>query len=139
MSDYKYDWKKGDKLEVIDAIGDLENGEIHIADETIATNNDDYRSPTISPNGTRCELYARRFRKTNKKGKPYKQKPIVKHIVIQDDCNNQIGIYDSYKEAVSQLPDSDKCHTVYELVPVAKVQNAPKVTRLKLVSPKKKK
>lgn len=71
-------------------------------------------------------------------GKPTKQKPIVKHVVIQESCTNTIGFYDSYKEATSKIPDKNEIYNVYELVHVAKVENAPKVTRIKPVKKKKK-
>ncbi len=69
-------------------------------------------------------------------GRPKKQKPIVKHMVIQESCNNHICTCDSYKEAISKRPDGDEVYNVYELVHVAKVENAPKVTRIRKVNVK---
>ncbi len=70
--------------------------------------------------------------------KSSKPKPIIKHLVIQESCNNTLGTYDSYKEATSKVPDKGEVYDVYELVHVAKVENAPKVTRIKPVKTKKK-
>lgn len=55
-------------------------------------------------------------------GKTEKVKPITRHIVLKDSCSNNMGMFNSYEEALSVKPsNTDGQFTIYKLVPVATV------------------
>ncbi|HDZ27925.1 hypothetical protein LCGC14_0862640 [marine sediment metagenome] len=67
------------------------------------------------------------------RGKPIKEKPVDKHIVVEDSCNNSQGIYDSYDDAVDQAKSLSEKMVIYRMVRVATVQSERKVMRVRQV------
>ncbi len=68
-----------------------------------------------------------------KAGKRIKEKPVDKHIVVEDSCNNSQGIYDSYDDAVDQAKSLSEKMVIYRMVRVATVQSERKVMRVRQV------
>ncbi len=73
------------------------------------------------------------------RGKPIKEKPVDKHIVVEDSCNNSQGIYNSYDDAVDHAKSLSGKMTVYRMAMVAIVQSERKVMRVRPVKIDKKK
>ncbi|KKL45803.1 hypothetical protein LCGC14_2351960 [marine sediment metagenome] len=68
----------------------------------------------------------------SKEGKKVKAKPIDKHLVMEDSCNNSQGVYDSYEDAVSRAKGLSGKLTIYRLVEVARVESQRKVVRVRM-------
>jgi len=66
-----------------------------------------------------------------KKGKVVKPIPVDRHIVMEDDCNNSHGVYNSYENAVDRAKDLSGKMTIYRMVEVATVQSERKVVRVR--------
>ena len=129
----RYEWNKGDKLQIIrgDNISGFDEGDIVIAGNSICTNDEHNMNASVmvedKPDG---DWLVNRFKKVTK-GRPKKAKPIDRHIVIQDDCDNSIKRTENYEDAIKEVPGKGETYTIYKMVPVAKVENAVKVTKIK--------
>lgn len=77
--------------------------------------------------------------KISKSGRKVKAVKVDKHLVLQDDCNNVVKVAYSYDEVITQKPSGNETLTIYKLVPVAKIENTTKVTKIIESKPKKKK
>ncbi len=71
------------------------------------------------------------------RGKPVKEKPIDRHIVMEDSCNNSQGVFNSYEDAVNKAKELSGKMTIYRLFEVAKVESQRKVTKVKPETKKK--
>jgi hypothetical protein len=63
-------------------------------------------------------------------GKKVKVKPTELHLVLQNGCNNFVTVSSSYEDAIQIKPSGTNTNTVYKLIPVAKIENATKVTKI---------
>jgi hypothetical protein len=119
----RYDWKKGDKLLVVDATDGtpLFDGEIVIAGNDIYTNDPNHAIvEVILSNGTSREgFYPYRFKKIGES--KIKEKQIDLHLVLVDSCKNFVGIKNNYKEAEELAKSKSDAVTIYKMVEVAKV------------------
>ena len=70
-------------------------------------------------------------------GKVPKLKPVDKHIVMEDNCNNSQGVFNSYEDAVTHAKELSGKMTIYRLFEVAKVESQRKVTKVKPETKKK--
>lgn len=66
------------------------------------------------------------------KGRKAKVVPVVKHVVIEDSCNNQHGTFNSYKEAEEKARSLSGNMTIYRLVEVSKITSTRKVTKVRV-------
>lgn len=96
---------------------------IYDKEQSVDVKTDDEKVSNHDP--INLDLISRR-EDTNKK-----IKPIVKHIVLQDSCSNVVAQTDNYEDAIRQQPSRGETFTVYRLVPVAKLENTTKVTKIK--------
>lgn len=64
-----------------------------------------------------------------KNGKVLKPVPIDRHVVIEDSCLNNHGVYDSYDRAVEKAKEINEDTTVYKMVEVATVTNEKRVKK----------
>jgi len=134
---YEYEWKKGDKLRVIDSGNKsvIHNGEIVTAINDVFTN-DGYMSGAkiTNMNGEQSYgFFANRFRKVSSSAKT-KVIPEELYVILIDSCKNYVSLKRNYKDAVERAKTESSAVTVYKLVEVAKVST----TRvIKKVSPKR--
>ena len=63
-------------------------------------------------------------------GKSIKVKPIELHIVLQDNCKNNLGIYNSYEGAINSNQSNKENISVYRLVKIAEVSNVRQVKKI---------
>jgi hypothetical protein len=62
-----------------------------------------------------------------------KKVKINKHVVIKDTCNNFIGLYNSYEDAIKVSPSSKgETYSVYKLIKVATTEITTKVIKEKI-------
>lgn len=62
-------------------------------------------------------------------GKNVKSVPIVKHLVIEDSCQNYHGIYSDYNGAVDKAKTISGATTIYKLTEVATVKSIKQVKK----------
>jgi len=120
----KYEWKKGDKLRVIDCgcKSSISNGDIVIADNDICTD-DKYITDAniINVHGEHCNgFYVHRFEKISSSAKT-KVVPEELHAILVDSCKNFVSIKHNYNDAVERAKTEKEAVTIYKLVEVAKV------------------
>lgn len=101
-----------------------------------------YEDGDVKVEGSNSYYYGSNFKLVE--GSKKQLKPTTKHIVLEDGCNNLIGsIMDSFQEAVDNFtPRKDETYTIYELIPISKVELSKKVTKIrttKITKRKKKK
>ena len=65
-----------------------------------------------------------------KKGKPIKVKPLDKHLVLIDSCQNFVGVKYSYKEAAELAKQQSEDCTVYKITEVANVKTIRSVKKI---------
>ena len=68
----------------------------------------------------------------SRNNKKVKVKPIELHVVLENGCNNFVNLKDNYEDATKQSVNEGKTYTIYKLVAVAKIENAVKVTKIKV-------
>ncbi len=81
---YRFEWKEGDKLEVIEDYGVLVKGEIHTANEDVCTDDENYTPNATCPKGEIYQFYVMRFRKVESKEQsltPFKKTKMNKKII----------------------------------------------------------
>ena len=120
----KYEWKKGDKLRVIDANDyGISNGDIVTAGNNVSTDRDEIVCvDIINVNGTeKSGYYPKRFEKISVRGIPRKVVPEDLHLVLIDSCKNFVAVKENYNDAVDVAKGESEAVTVYKLVEVAKV------------------
>ena len=94
-----------------------------------------------SPNSTnvwRWDEGFEKWEKVDKIGRIAKKEPIVKHVVIKDDCQNFVGISNNLDSAIKTAKEQSSSVTVYKLIEVAKVKSERRVIKT-IVSSKRKK
>lgn len=130
----KYSWKKGDKLKVI---GDNVNaylipGTIVVASRDLETDNGEQTYAWFfRPNGSEDNYTTQNFEKVNIPEEPGKPKEL--HVILKDGCDNFVGTYNNYEDAAKyKVNKFDEPHTIYKLVPIAKIETK------SVITPKKK-
>ena len=125
----KYEFKKGDRIKVINASGhnSIYNGFETEVIEDLSTDNykDDLR--IIDKEGEIVWYYVYRFEKI-KKGK---QVPEVLHLVLVDNCKNFVSIESSYKDAEVKAKSYSESVTIYKLIPVAQISSERRVKKIR--------
>ena len=68
------------------------------------------------------------------KGRAKRVKPVVKHIILKDSCDNFETKTNNFKEAKDYLDKKliREAYTIYELVPVARVSPSIKIEKLNI-------
>lgn len=131
------EFKIGDRVKCIEENSSFNEGDIA---KVVKIGNEESSGNTIfltNIDQSERHVYTKywRFEKQEKKGK---EKPIDKHIVMQDDCKNFMGINDNYQDAENRAKELSGKVTVYRLVKVATVQSERKVVKVRPESTVKK-
>jgi len=88
---------------------------------------------TINDSEVRPQSYEWRWKKFN--GKIVKPMPIKLHIALKNNSTIIIsGVKNSYQEAedsAKTMLDANDAYTIYKLVPIAKIQNAIKIEKVR--------
>jgi hypothetical protein len=132
----KYEFKKGDIVERINSGSgtDMALGTQHEVYDDVST--DSGTDSIYIKRGSSWETWnVMNFKLVSRNGNKIKAKPVppkVIHIVLKDSCENYIGKFNNYDEAVAaSKPSSDSGYTIYKLVPVAKVSQTYSVKKVK--------
>jgi len=132
----KYEWKKGDKLRIIDnstsSLREYPRGTIVTADNDVCTNNEEFNCTVILPNGNKAQPFACRYEKVS--GSKYVPKKPT-HLVVwdetsQDPCKFFTSELDA-KKFIKEL--SERSNVVKNSVVLVEIKSSKKVNISKVL------